>query len=99
MTTTTTINELNTTAPPTRDSLTPDTNLVHISEGSTWIDSKYLGWVRSINGYEYGTPFGPAVYEPVPYENAGRSWATIVVGKFRHPKTDEVIAWAWRYYR
>lgn len=90
---------LNTTPRPTKDGISPNTNIFHISEGPEWVDSIYLGWAYQLNGYEYPTDAGPARYESVSYEQAPRSWASIVVGIFRHPVTDARVAWAWKYYR
>jgi len=92
---------LQTAKPPSRDphGITPSTSVYHISEGPSWAESTWLGWTQRIEDHEYDTALGPAVYEPVPYERAGRSWSQIVVGKFLHPVSGEVVGWAWRYYR
>lgn len=92
--------QLNTTpAPMGPDGISPDLYTTHIAEGPEWLGARWLGWTRNLDGYEYLTADGPAVYEPVPPEQAGRTWATTIVGIFRHPKTDARLAFAWRYYR
>lgn len=95
---TTTESSLRTTKP---DSLNPSTTKVHISTGKTWTESEYVGWLPSkgdLEDYEFGTPKGPAEFVEIPYGQAGRSWATILIGKFVDPDGED-IGWAWQYYR
>ncbi len=84
------------------DPIRPSTTAVNIAAGPVWMETKWLGWLSgsaALNAYVWETPEGPARYQSVPYAEAGMTWNAIVVGRFRHPVTDAILGWAWRYYR
>lgn len=79
--------------------LDTNTSALHVVEGSDWMSGRLLGWTNRLDSYECGTPAGPAVYKPLPVNTGGRTFSQIVVGRFHHPVTDDVVAVVWRFYR